>query len=176
MADFNFFFFFKYDRTERRREEDFSVSPQNVLGNTIDPIPSSSRTIPPTSTTTINTATTTTAAATVSSRKSLFSSTETSQIEISLGAAGPPQHAALLKDLFWTLYSKLAAVLEGHRVMYEVSRWVSSVGTLFLHTQRKVTETNVFVFSDRASRIARPPRVHLSIFQYWKCGGLYSKK
>ncbi|OXG39555.1 exocyst complex component 4 [Cryptococcus neoformans Th84] len=114
------------ERTERRREEDLSVSPQNVLGNTIDPIPSSSRTIPLASTTTINTTAATTAATTVSSRKSLFSSTETSQIEISLGAAGPPQHAALLKDLFWTLYSKLAAVLEGHRVMYEVSRWVSS--------------------------------------------------
>lgn len=101
------------ERTERHREEDLSVRPQNLLGN-VDPTPSS-RTNPPTATTTA-----------VPSRKSLFSSAETSRIEISLGAAGPPQHAALLKDLFWTLYSKLAAVLEGHRVMYEVSRWISS--------------------------------------------------
>ncbi|OWZ70298.1 hypothetical protein AYX14_04331 [Cryptococcus neoformans] len=153
------------ERTERRREEDFSVSPQNVLGNTIDPIPSSSRTIPLASTTTINT-TATTAATTVSSRKSLFSSTETSQIEISLGAAGPPQHAALLKDLFWTLYSKLAAVLEGHRVMYEVSRWVSSrpgfkdsttpkgssINIPVLEMWRPVQQEPMFKFNDSDSR------------------------
>ncbi|OXH21821.1 exocyst complex component 4 [Cryptococcus neoformans] len=153
------------ERTERRREEDLSVSPQNVLGNTIDPIPSSSRTIPPTSATTINTTAATTAAA-VSSRKSLFSSTETSQIEISLGAAGPPQHAALLKDLFWTLYSKLAAVLEGHRVMYEVSRWVSSrpgfkdsttpkgssINIPVLEMWRPVQQEPMFKFNDSDSR------------------------
>ncbi|OCF43069.1 exocyst complex component 4 [Kwoniella heveanensis CBS 569] len=59
-------------------------------------------------------------------RKSLFAPAETLRIEVSLGATGPPQHAAILKDLFWTLYSKLAAVLEGHRVVYEVARWISS--------------------------------------------------
>ncbi|WVF66723.1 hypothetical protein IAT40_001465 [Kwoniella sp. CBS 6097] len=59
-------------------------------------------------------------------RRSLFAPAETLRIEISLGATGPPQHAAILKDLFWTLYSKLAAVLEGHRVVYEVARWISS--------------------------------------------------
>lgn len=45
----------------------------------------------------------------------------------SLDAIGPPQHAEVLRDLFWTLYSKLAAVLEGHRVVFEVARWISSV-------------------------------------------------
>ncbi|WWD16813.1 hypothetical protein CI109_101245 [Kwoniella shandongensis] len=59
-------------------------------------------------------------------RKSLFAPVETVRIEVSLGATGPPQHAALLQDLFWTLYSKLSAVLEGHRIMYEVSRWISA--------------------------------------------------
>nr|ODN98653.1 exocyst complex component 4 [Cryptococcus depauperatus CBS 7855] len=58
--------------------------------------------------------------------KSLFAPTEMVRIEVSLGAASPPQHTALLNDLFWTLYSKLAAVLEGHRVIYEVSRWIST--------------------------------------------------
>lgn len=110
------------DRTEQRREEDLSLHPQTLLGN-IDPITSSRTNLPA--------ATTTAVAAAVSGRKRLFSPAETSRIEISLGAAGPPEHAALLKDLFWTLYSKLAAVLEGHRVMYEVSRWISSVGPFF---------------------------------------------
>ncbi|WRT65409.1 uncharacterized protein IL334_002352 [Kwoniella shivajii] len=59
-------------------------------------------------------------------RRSLFAPGESHKIEVSLGATGPPQHAAVLRDLFWTLYSKLAAVLEAHRVIYEVSRWISS--------------------------------------------------
>jgi exocyst complex component 4 len=46
---------------------------------------------------------------------------------VALDAAGPPLHAVVLKDLFWTLYSKLAAVLEGHRVVFEVARWIASV-------------------------------------------------
>lgn len=49
------------------------------------------------------------------------------RISNSLEVGGPPQHAAILRDLFWTLYSKLAAVLEGHRIVYEVARWISSV-------------------------------------------------
>jgi exocyst complex component 4 len=44
---------------------------------------------------------------------------------LEMGAS--PQHAAILRDLFWTLYSKLAAVLEAHRIVYEVARWISSV-------------------------------------------------
>ncbi|WVQ74376.1 hypothetical protein IAR50_003977 [Cryptococcus sp. DSM 104548] len=53
-------------------------------------------------------------------------SLDPSHFDTSLGASGPPQHVALLNDLFWTLYSKLSAVLEGHRVIYEVSRWIAS--------------------------------------------------
>jgi exocyst complex component 4 len=44
-----------------------------------------------------------------------------------LDAAGPPRYALILKDLFWTLYSKLGAVLESHRAIYEIARWISSV-------------------------------------------------
>jgi hypothetical protein len=61
-------------------------------------------------------------------RKSLFAPSETIRIAMSLHVIGPPRHAAILRDLFWTLYSKFAAVLEGHRIVYEVSRWISSVG------------------------------------------------
>ncbi|WVQ83526.1 hypothetical protein IAT38_005667 [Cryptococcus sp. DSM 104549] len=97
------------DRSEQRREEvDLSTRPRSTL----DPdLPSSSSSSRPDSSL---------------RRKSLFGPAETLRIEVSLGATGPPQHAALLRDLFWTLYSKLAAVLEGHRAMYEVSRWISS--------------------------------------------------
>lgn len=49
-----------------------------------------------------------------------------SSLEISVS----PRHSAILRDLIWTLYSKLAAVLEGHRVVYEVSRWISAVRSL----------------------------------------------
>lgn len=60
-------------------------------------------------------------------RQSIFTPCDTLRIAVSLDAMGPPRHAAILKDLFWTLYSKLAAVLEGHRVIYEVARWIPSV-------------------------------------------------
>jgi exocyst complex component 4 len=62
-----------------------------------------------------------------SRRQSIFTPSDTLRIAVSLDAMGPPHHAAILKDLFWTLYSKLAAVLEGHRVVYEVARWIPSV-------------------------------------------------
>jgi exocyst complex component 4 len=62
-----------------------------------------------------------------SRRQSIFSPSDTLRIAVSLDAMGPPRHAAILKDLFWTLYSKLAAVLEAHRVVYEVARWIPSV-------------------------------------------------
>ncbi|WVR04091.1 hypothetical protein IAU60_001090 [Kwoniella sp. DSM 27419] len=94
------------ERSERRREEvDHLARPQSFLA------PSGGSSVRPDSSLV---------------RKSLFAPAETLRIEISLGATGPPQHAAILRDLFWTLYSKLAAVLEGHRVVYEVSRWISS--------------------------------------------------
>ncbi|KAK6906905.1 hypothetical protein I203_100894 [Kwoniella mangroviensis CBS 8507] len=96
------------ERSEARREEvDSSLRPSSLLG----PSPDSLTTSRPDSSL---------------KRRSLFSPGETHRIEMSLGVTGPPQHAAILRDLFWTLYSKLAAVLEGHRVIYEVARWISS--------------------------------------------------
>ncbi|ODN76972.1 hypothetical protein L202_05535 [Cryptococcus amylolentus CBS 6039] len=61
-----------------------------------------------------------------SSSQRTRASLEVSKFDVSFEATGPPQHVALLNDLFWTLYSKLCAVLEGHRVLYEVSRWIAS--------------------------------------------------
>lgn len=51
---------------------------------------------------------------------------DTLRIVVSLDATGPPKHAVILRDLLWTLYSKLAAVMEGHRVVYEVVKWIAS--------------------------------------------------
>lgn len=51
----------------------------------------------------------------------------TTILALSLDVVGPPHHAAILRDLFWTLYSKLVAVLEGHRVTYEIARGISAV-------------------------------------------------
>lgn len=62
-------------------------------------------------------------------RRSLVAPAQTLRIAVSLEVASPPRHALILRDLFWTLYSKLSAVLEGHRVVYEVSRWISSVSS-----------------------------------------------
>lgn len=51
---------------------------------------------------------------------------DTLRVVVSLDATGPPENAIVLRDLFWTLYSKLAAVMEGHRAVYEVARWIAS--------------------------------------------------
>lgn len=51
---------------------------------------------------------------------------DTLRIVVSLDATGPPKHAVILRDLFWTLYSKIAAVMEGHRAVYEVVKWIAS--------------------------------------------------
>lgn len=51
---------------------------------------------------------------------------DTLRVVISLDGTGPPKNAIVLHDLFWTLFSKLAAVMEGHRAVYEVSRWIAS--------------------------------------------------
>ncbi|KAL7419839.1 exocyst subunit [Cryptotrichosporon argae] len=56
----------------------------------------------------------------------LFRSGDMLRLAVSLDAMGPPKHAIILRDLFWTLYSKFVAVMEGHRVVYEVARWISS--------------------------------------------------
>ncbi|GMK54564.1 hypothetical protein CspeluHIS016_0111500 [Cutaneotrichosporon spelunceum] len=51
---------------------------------------------------------------------------DTLRVVVSLDASGPPKHAVVLRDLFWTLYSKIAAVMEGHRTVYEVVKWITS--------------------------------------------------
>jgi exocyst complex component 4 len=51
---------------------------------------------------------------------------DTLRVVLSLDGGGPPKHAIILHDLFWTLFSKLSAVMEGHRAVYEVSRWIAS--------------------------------------------------
>lgn len=63
---------------------------------------------------------------TVKRTVTVFGPLDTDSTSIKLG--GSQRHAAVLRDVIWTLYSKLAAVLEGHRVVYEVSRWISAVG------------------------------------------------
>lgn len=57
---------------------------------------------------------------------------DTLRVVVSLDASGPPKHAVVLRDLFWTLYSKIAAVMEGHRTVYEVVKWIASVSGLSL--------------------------------------------
>lgn len=52
---------------------------------------------------------------------------DTLRVVVSLDASGPPKHAVVLRDLFWTLYSKITAVMEGHRTVYEVVKWIASV-------------------------------------------------
>ncbi|CAL1695106.1 unnamed protein product [Somion occarium] len=44
----------------------------------------------------------------------------------SLEASSKPIDQEIMKDLFWTLYSKLAAVLQGLRVVYEVANRIGS--------------------------------------------------
>lgn len=51
---------------------------------------------------------------------------DTLRVVISLDGGGPPKNAIVLRDLFWTLFSKLSAVMEGHRAVYEVARWIAS--------------------------------------------------
>jgi hypothetical protein len=60
-------------------------------------------------------------------RKSPFVAADQLRVTLTLVAVAPPKHAVILRDFFWTLYSKLAAVLEGHRLIYEVARWISAV-------------------------------------------------
>jgi len=74
-------------------------------------------------------------------RQSIFNPSDTLRVAASLDAMGPPRHAVILKDLFWTLYSKLAAVLEGHRVIYEVARWIPSVSEMVSLELKRSGET-----------------------------------
>ena len=45
----------------------------------------------------------------------------------SLDTLATSSDLSILKDLFWALYAKLQAVLEGYRIIYEVSRWIAAV-------------------------------------------------
>lgn len=96
-------------RSEQKREEAVMSQPSNIPSDG-QPIPANRR------------------------RHSLITAADSLRIAVSLDTMSPPHHAAVLKDLFWTLYSKLAAVLEGHRVVYEVARWIPSVR---LHTESR---------------------------------------
>lgn len=91
-----------FSRFEQKREEAVMSQPQASYAEG-QPIPASTR------------------------RHSLITAADSLRIAVSLDTMSPPHHAAVLRDLFWTLYSKLAAVLEGHRVVYEVARWIPSV-------------------------------------------------
>lgn len=51
---------------------------------------------------------------------------DTLRVSTSVDQGGPPKHAVILRDLFWTLYSKLSAVMEAHRAVYEAARWIAS--------------------------------------------------
>ncbi|KAL1410158.1 exocyst subunit [Vanrija albida] len=51
---------------------------------------------------------------------------DTLRVSVSVDEGGPPKHAVILRDLFWTLYSKLSATMEAHRAVYEAARWIAS--------------------------------------------------
>lgn len=91
-------------------------------------------------------------------RQSVFTPADTVRIAVSLDAMGPARHAVILKDLFWTLYSKLAAVLEGHRVIYEVARWIPSVCPVY------ASELTVSGEMSRTILVKRAIRHPLSLF------------
>lgn len=56
-----------------------------------------------------------------------FNLTDTALLLSGLETAGTPSEAETLRDLFWTVFSKLNAVIEGHRVVFEVVNRISSV-------------------------------------------------
>ncbi len=52
---------------------------------------------------------------------------DTAVLLAGLESAGSLTDAETLRDLFWTVYAKLHAVIEGHRVVFEVVNRISSV-------------------------------------------------
>ena len=52
---------------------------------------------------------------------------QATDLRFSLDTLGRTPEMATLRDLFWTLYSKLNAVVEGYRILYEVCRWIVAV-------------------------------------------------
>ena len=72
----------------------------------------------------------------------------------------------IMRDFFWTLYSKLDAVAQGMRVVYEVSNRIGSVATLCIPSS--VVETDV-ITSEETSRIRRG-QSPVRYFRYLKYG------
>jgi exocyst complex component 4 len=76
-----------------------------------------------------------------------------------LAALEPPSKhhdQDILRDLFWTVYSKLAAVTQGLRVVFEVVNRIGSVSnTIFRHALG--CEQLKYTYSDEISRILRAP-------------------
>lgn len=89
----------------------------------------------------------------------VFGSAESPSANIQLG--GSTRHEAILRDVIWTLYSKLAAVLEGHRVVYEVSRWISAVSL-----QRKRAHRQRRDFKD--STLRSNGGLNIPVLEVWK--------
>jgi exocyst complex component 4 len=49
----------------------------------------------------------------------------------------------ILRDLFWTLYSKLDAIMQGLRVVYEVANRIGSVSSINIFPARQVFTTSL---------------------------------
>jgi hypothetical protein len=64
-----------------------------------------------------------------------------------------------LRDLFWTLYSKLDAVLQGFRVSYEVSMRITDVSLASVYDDQVLTKAD----SDGTSRTRQSSRTRLGI-------------
>ncbi|ORX36436.1 Sec8 exocyst complex component-specific domain-domain-containing protein [Kockovaella imperatae] len=62
----------------------------------------------------------------VRSASHITSRPRNSDFRSSLDGLARQQDIVTLRDLFWTLYSKMNAVLEGYRVAYEVCRWIAA--------------------------------------------------
>jgi exocyst complex component 4 len=60
-----------------------------------------------------------------------------------LETAGSPMEAETLRDLFWTVYAKLHAVVEGHRVVYEIINRISSVRFVLSDTRKRRTDAHL---------------------------------
>ncbi len=73
-----------------------------------------------------------------------FDANETIRLS-GLETAGGPAERETLLDFFWTLYSKLYAVVEGHRVVYEVVTRMAAVCQ---------TTTDSLRFANRDTRTA----------------------
>lgn len=73
-------------------------------------------------------------------------------------------HSTTLLDLFWTLYAKVLAVLEGHRIIFEASRSISIVSFVL---------EDSLTSRDEISRTARP---HPYPHPCWIYGVRYNKR